>query len=238
MARAHPLIARVGRRLEWHQAAHDPVLEPRNRLRWLPELRRWQAARLETSFAHFLADSTRRAAAMFFLTDVYGDHDFSGRDANVAKVMPMMQRLLPFSVLETVAHGIELGVLTHVLDMRMAEALQRLAPHRRKLDADLYGQAYREVGLHRLRAGRPAPRVWANCRASSSAASPPSPHWATARPSCAISNAPSGRCRAGCSRATPIRSVTDLSRTSRSAPGGFPPRSGPSSPRAGSPGSR
>ena len=151
MARAHPLIARVGRRLEWHQAAHDPVLEPRNRLRWLPELRRWQAARLETSFAHFLADPTRRAAAMFFLTDVYGDHDFSGRDANVAKVMPMMQRLLPFSVLETVAHGIELGVLTHVLDMRMAEALQRLAPHRRKLDADLYGQAYREVGLARLR---------------------------------------------------------------------------------------
>ena len=85
---------------------------------------------------------------------------------------------------------------------------------------------------------RPPPRVWANCRASSSAASPPSPHWATARPSCAISNAPSGRCRAGCSRATPIRSATDLSRTSRSAPGGFPPRSGPSSPRAGSPGSR
>ena len=42
-------------------------------------------------------------------------------------------------------------MLTHVLDMRMAEALQRLAPHRRKLDADLYGRAYREVGLHRLR---------------------------------------------------------------------------------------
>ena len=72
MARAHPLIARVGRRLEWHQAAHDPVLEPRNRLRWLSELRRWQAARLETSFAHFLADPTRRAAAMFFLTDICG----------------------------------------------------------------------------------------------------------------------------------------------------------------------
>ncbi|MEI2797286.1 hypothetical protein V8246_16670 [Pseudoxanthomonas sp. F11] len=151
MARANPLIARVGRRLEWHQTAHDPVREPRNRLRWLPEVRRWQAARLETSFAHFLADPTRRAAAMFFLTDVYGDHDFSGRDANVAKVMPMMQRLLPASVLETVAHGIELGVLTHALDMRMAETLHTLAPQRRRLDAELYGQAYREVGLRRLR---------------------------------------------------------------------------------------
>ncbi|CAN7362118.1 hypothetical protein LJR168_002142 [Pseudoxanthomonas sp. LjRoot168] len=151
MARGNPLIERVGRRLAWHQAAHDPAREPRNRLRWLPEVRRWQAARLEASFAHFLNDPTRRAAAMFFLTDVYGDHDFSGRDANVAKVMPMMQRLLPGAVLETVAHGIELGVLTHALDMRMAEALHRLAPQRRKLDARLYGEAYRQVGLPRLR---------------------------------------------------------------------------------------
>ncbi|PZQ25061.1 MAG: hypothetical protein DI562_17155, partial [Stenotrophomonas acidaminiphila] len=101
MARTNPLIERVGRRLAWHQAAHDPGREPRNRLRWLPEVRRWQAARLEESFEHFLNDPTRRAAAMFFLTDVYGDHDFSGRDANVAKVMPMMQRLLPGAVLET-----------------------------------------------------------------------------------------------------------------------------------------
>jgi hypothetical protein len=151
MASGNPLIERVGRRLAWHQALHDPVQEPRNRLRWLPELRRWQAARLETSFEHFLNDPQRRAAAMFFLTDVYGDHDFSKRDANVAKVMPMMQRLLPGAVLDTVAHGIELGVLTHALDMRMAEALHRLAPNRRKLDAGLYGRAYREVGLPRLR---------------------------------------------------------------------------------------
>ena len=39
--------------------------------------------------------------------------------------------VLPGAVLETVAHGIELGVLTHALDMRMAEALHRLAPNRR-----------------------------------------------------------------------------------------------------------
>lgn len=152
MARAHPLIARVGRRLEWHQAAHDPVLEPRNRLRWLPELRRWQAARLETSFAHFLADPTRRAAAMFFLTDVYGDHDFSQRDADIAKVIPMMQRLLPAPLLDAIATGIELGALTHALDLRMAEALHQLAPRRRALDAALYAQAYRKVGHPRLRA--------------------------------------------------------------------------------------
>ena len=151
MARNNPLIDRLGRRLAWHQALHDAALEPRNRLRWLPILRQWQAKRLEESFEHFLYDPQRRAAALFFLTDVYGDHDFSRRDANVAKVLPMMQRLLPAAVLGTVADGIELGAVTHALDVRMAEALQRLAPTRKRLDAALYAKAYREVGHARLR---------------------------------------------------------------------------------------
>ena len=151
MARNNLLIDRLGRRLAWHQALHDAALEPRNRLRWLPILRQWQAKRLEDSFEHFLYDPQRRAAALFFLTDVYGDHDFSRRDANVAKVLPMMQRLLPAAVLGTVADGIELGAVTHALDLRMAEALQRLAPARKRLDVALYAKAYREVGHARLR---------------------------------------------------------------------------------------
>ena len=63
----------------------------------------------------------------------------------------MMQRLLPAAVLGTVADGIELGAVTHALDLRMAEALQRLAPTRKRLDSALYAKAYREVGHARLR---------------------------------------------------------------------------------------
>lgn len=143
---------RLARRLACHQALHDPIHEPRNTLRWLPELRRWQAARLRRSFARFLVDPTRRPAAEFFLGDVYGDHDFSRRDADIARVMPMMQRLLPARLLETVADAIELGALTHALDLRMAESLQLLAPRRSRLDEALYARAYRQVGLPRLRA--------------------------------------------------------------------------------------
>jgi hypothetical protein len=152
MASAKSTIDRLGRRLRCHQTLHDATREPRNTLRWLPVLRQWQARRLQDSFEHFLSDPQRRAAGLFFLSDVYGDHDFSRRDANVAKVLPMMQRLLPGAVLGTVADGIELGALTHALDLRMAETLQRLAPTRKTLDAALYGQAYREVGHARLRA--------------------------------------------------------------------------------------
>jgi hypothetical protein len=79
-----------------------------------------------------LADSwTIRAArrpAHFFLTDVYGDHDFTRRDADIARVLPTMQHLLPASLLETVGDGIALGSLTHAFDLRMAQVLHAIAP--------------------------------------------------------------------------------------------------------------
>ena len=142
---------RLARRLACHQALHDPAREPRNTVRWLPELRRWQSARLEAGFAQFLSNPKSAPAARFFLTDVYGDHDFSRRDADIARVLPMMRGLLPVALLDTVTNGIELSALTHAFDLRMADALQRVAPRRRKLDGALYAQVYREVGLPRLR---------------------------------------------------------------------------------------
>ena len=143
---------RLARRLAFHQSLHDPIREPRNDLRWMPELRRWQAARLKKTFSRFLADPERKPAAEFFLGDVYGDSDFSRRNADIARVVPMMQRLLPERLLGTVSDAIELGALTQALDLRMAEALEQLAPRRRKLDETLYARAYRQVGLPRLRA--------------------------------------------------------------------------------------
>ena len=148
MARSRDLPRRLQRRLALHQALHDPAREPRNRLRGLAELRRWQAARLEYSFRDFLADPRSAPAARFFLTDVYGDRDFSRRDADIARVLPMMERLLPASLLETVADAITLGALTHAFDLRMAEALQSGGG---ALDAASYARAYRRVGHPRLR---------------------------------------------------------------------------------------
>ncbi len=149
--RTSDTAVRLSRRLACHQALHDPDREPRNHLRWLKPVQAWQTQRLERSFARFLQDPARRPAASFFLSDVYGDRDFTQRDADIAKVMPMMQRLLPSALVATVTDGIELGALTHALDLRMAQALQQLAPRRRRIDEALYAKAYREVGLPRLR---------------------------------------------------------------------------------------
>jgi hypothetical protein len=142
---------RLARRLDWQKGAHDPVREPRNLLATLSPLRRWQGARLSASFGDFLADPTRRPAAEFFLTDLYGDRDFSARDRDAARVLPAMSRFLPDSLLRAATDAIELAVLSHALDLRMAEALARRAdPDAPLSDAD-YGAAYRAVGLPRLR---------------------------------------------------------------------------------------
>lgn len=143
---------RLAALLAQHQCLHDSRREPRNHLRWLPELRRWQAHRLEASFDRFLLDPRRRPAAQFFLTDVYNDRDFSRRDADIARVLPMMRTLLPAALLDTVGDALELGVVTHEFDLQMAQALQDLAPRRRSLDAALYAHAYRHVGQPALRA--------------------------------------------------------------------------------------
>lgn len=153
--RRHSRDRPVKERLHWllreHQALHDPAIEPRNRLPWLPELRRWQSRRLEASFDRFLRDPQRRPAAQFFLSDVYNEHDFAQRDADIARVLPIMQRLLPEHLLATVADAIELGLLTHALDLRMAQVLEDIGGSRRRLDAARYARAYRLAGLPRLR---------------------------------------------------------------------------------------
>jgi hypothetical protein len=142
---------RLARVIAWQRAIGDPHHEPRNRLPTLSLLRQWQARRLADSFADFLADPRMRPAAEFFLSDLYADRDFSARDRDAARVLPMMSRLLPEGLLLAAVDAIELATLSHALDLRMAEqlALRRdpLAP----ITATDYARAYRHRGLRRLR---------------------------------------------------------------------------------------
>ncbi len=145
------LRQRLVRRLDWQRQANDPVREPRNRLPTLALLRAWQAARLERAFADFLADPRMRPAARFFLSDLYGDKDFSARDRDAARILPAMARLLPASLLEAAAEAIELAVLSHAFDLAMADALARRPRPTAAITLADYGDAYRAVGCPRLR---------------------------------------------------------------------------------------
>jgi hypothetical protein len=139
-------------RIAWQQRLNDPRAEPRNRLPTLPALRRWQAQRLAASFRDLLADRTMRPAAEFFLSDLYGDQDFTGRDRDAARILPMMARLLPEPLLQAACDAIELGALSHAFDLRMAQALARRKDPAAPITEADYARAYRAVGLRRLRA--------------------------------------------------------------------------------------
>ncbi|HLU12967.1 MAG TPA: hypothetical protein VKZ64_03325 [Arenimonas sp.] len=142
---------RLARRLAWQRRLNDPATDPRNRLPTLPLLRAWQAARLRESFRDFLEQPRTRPAAEFFLDDLYGDRDFSGRDRDAARVLPAMAKLLPAALLEAAVQAIELAVLSHAFDLRMAQALAERPEPTAAITPEDYGQAYRKAGCPRLR---------------------------------------------------------------------------------------
>lgn len=142
---------RLARRLEWQKAINDPAREPRNRLPTLSLLRQWQSKRLEAGFQDFLRNPAMRPAAQFFLSDLYADRDFSARDRDAAKVLPMMSRFLPDTLLRAATDAIELAVLSHAFDLRLADFLARRPDPLKPISVAVYGQAYRSANYPRLR---------------------------------------------------------------------------------------
>lgn len=114
-------------------------------------LRQWQADRLGHTHRDLLESERYGPAAEFFLTDLYGPGDCARRDADVMRVMPTAERLLPESGLKVLAQAIELDALSEELDYLMVVALRRSGAIGR-LTAAAYALAYREVGEPERRA--------------------------------------------------------------------------------------
>jgi hypothetical protein len=112
----------------------------------LPEVKRFQSERLARTYADVAAEPRYQAATSFFLEDLYGPKDFSGRDAAMMRIVPVMTRMLPESAVETAALAIELEALSEDLDHRLAHAL---APG--PLDDAAYATAYRASGTREER---------------------------------------------------------------------------------------
>jgi hypothetical protein len=106
----------------------------------LAELKRWQSKRLEQTYADLAAQPRYKAATAFFLDDLYGPKDFSGRDQAMLRILPVMSRILPETAVETAALAIELEAVSESLDQRVAAALPE-GP----IDAQSYARAYREA---------------------------------------------------------------------------------------------
>lgn len=118
------------------RAAAGPVAK---RLR---ELRAWQAARLARTYEDLRQhDPSVGGALNFFLSDLYGPQDLTGRDQDLARAWRLLKRALPPRMLEVLSMAMELDILSTELDLEMAE---RLPPG--PLTAKAYAETYRAVG--------------------------------------------------------------------------------------------
>ncbi|MBV6474780.1 MAG: hypothetical protein MOGDAGHF_00268 [Rhodocyclaceae bacterium] len=108
-------------------------------------LRGWQADRLAATYRDLLDSERYRAAARFFLTDLYGPKDFSERDHEVERILPTMSATLPAAGIRTIALAIEVDALSEELDAAMVAELRR-ARAMAKITGKAYAEAYRRCG--------------------------------------------------------------------------------------------
>jgi hypothetical protein len=109
----------------------------------LPALRRWQSQRLARTYADLAASERYGPATSFFLTDLYGDRDFTERDLSLERAYPFMAKLLPNAALLPVARAIELHALTAELDRALCRALLDESGVKSGITEAAYARAYR-----------------------------------------------------------------------------------------------
>ncbi len=107
----------------------------------------WQSRRLRQTYADLLADPRYHDAANYFLSDLYGPHDFSLRDQQAERVHAKLQRLLPKHLVAPMTNALELNTLSQALDQRLCEELFDVMQVD-SIDDSNYCEAYRRCDNH------------------------------------------------------------------------------------------
>jgi hypothetical protein len=102
-------------------------------------LRLFQSRRMARTHADLLEAPETRSAAQFFLSDLYGPDDLTQRDANLERVIPSLERMLPIAAREAVAEALALDALSEKLDVAMARQLGQI------FTEEDYAAAYRKL---------------------------------------------------------------------------------------------
>ena len=120
--------AELIRQLKRARALHEERAASPELAAALDRLALWQSRRLNATYADFARDPRYARAIEFFQTDLYGPGDFSRRDADLARVVPLMVRILPEGVIATISDAMELSALSRELDRALLEKLPMPAP--------------------------------------------------------------------------------------------------------------
>ncbi len=108
----------------------------------LDRLTAWQGERLARTHGDLLANPRYRSAVEFFLSDLYAPQDFSHRDHKLARISPMLSRVLSEQALQTMGLALEMNVVTEELDAAMEMWLTEDG-FPEPLTEETYARAYR-----------------------------------------------------------------------------------------------
>jgi len=110
--------------------------------RAVSDIKQLQARRFAGSYADLLDTDRYRAAARFFLEELYSAKDYSGRDAQFARIAGTLERLFPQQVVQTAVALAQVHRLSEELDLAMA---QQAIQHPDKSEVARYIAAWRVV---------------------------------------------------------------------------------------------
>ncbi|MGO9512070.1 MAG: FFLEELY motif protein [Steroidobacteraceae bacterium] len=135
-----PAADRLDELLARKQLLESPAYRAGDFVASLRELRIWQSARLARTYEDFRIVSRYSPAVEFFLSDLYGPQEFTGRNRDLSRAWRYLKRALPAAAMHVLGQAVELDVLTLELDHAMVRALAA-AP----LTDLTYAAAYRDV---------------------------------------------------------------------------------------------
>jgi hypothetical protein len=133
--------AELFRQVERALALHEKRAASAELAAALDRLAAWQTRRLNSTYADLAADPRYARATAFFGSDLYGPGDFSRRDADLARVVPLMAKVLPQGMIATISGAMELSALSRELD----RALLGKLPPDKPLSVATYCAAYRAL---------------------------------------------------------------------------------------------
>ena len=141
--------ARLRRELQANHALGERIQQPGFPRARLDELQRFQRQRLAETYADLAANPRYRAAVKFFLSELYGGLHFMERDQQVNRALPLLTRMLPEHMQETLADAFRLQELSLDLDLQLLQAWQegQGADPAQPMSESLYAALYPSVPM-------------------------------------------------------------------------------------------
>jgi hypothetical protein len=142
MDAAQTIRAAVSRVTDFRKAAEsNPALHAA-----LVDVKRFQSRRFAWTYADLLNSEVYQLAARFFLDELYGDRDYSIRDAQFARIAGALQKIFPSQAVATAVTLANVHAMTEQFDHEMGLAWLAQTSESPPTDAWRYVNAWKLVG--------------------------------------------------------------------------------------------